>query len=282
LTDNKLSSVPVAVEDPKNESESWRERMKILSPIARKERGRVVAEEVQAEKEKRAREAEIVGRGLTRFRSVAARINYISQDRPDLKIAAAKVCKTMSAPRMKDWLLVERIAKYLKAKPSVACLYEWQQWCETIDAYSDSDWAGDRLSRRSMSGGCLMRGKHMIKCWAKSQHVIALSSGEAELYACTRASSESIGLRSAMSDMGMNAKIKVHVDANAAIGMIMKEGLSGVRHIDTQYLWAQEAVRDGRLKVVKVDGKLNPADLFTKPLSSATISGHMHRIGFGC
>ena len=89
-----------------------------------------------------------------------------------------------------------------------------------------------------------MRGGHAIKYWAKSQHVIALSSGEAELYACVKASSEAMGLKAAMKDMGMDVKVKVLVDASAAIGMIMKEGLSGVRHIDTQYLWVQEAVRE--------------------------------------
>ena len=120
----------------------------------------------------------------------------------------------------------------------------------------------------------------MIKCWAKSQHVISLSSGEAELYACVKTSSEALGLKAVMADMGMNASVKVYVDANAAIGMIMRDGLSGVRHIDTQYLWIQEAVKEKRLQVLKVDGSKNPADLFTKPLSSAVLQGHMQRLGF--
>ena len=70
------------------------------------------------------------------------------------------------------------------------------------------------------------------------------------------------------------------VDANAAIGMIMKEGLSGVRHIDTQFLWIQESVRAGRITLKKVDGVLNPADMFTKALAAHILDGHLHRVGY--
>jgi hypothetical protein len=95
-----------------------------------------------------------------------------------------------------------------------------------------------------------------------------------------RASSEAIGLKSVMKDMGIDAKVEVHVDANAAIGMIMKEGLSGVRHIDTQFLWIQESVRKGRIAVKKISGLLNPADMFTKALGAQSLEGHLRRIGY--
>jgi hypothetical protein len=94
----------------------------------------------------------------------------------------------------------------------------------------------------------LCRGKHVIKCWAKTQQVIALSSGEAELYACVRVASEAIGLQSILKDLGVETKIEIGIDANATLGMLMKEGLSGVRHIDTQHLWVQEAIKNKRRK----------------------------------
>ena len=238
-----------------------------------------MASEVTIRKEEALGKEAISGTELTRFRSVAARINYVAQDRPDLKIAATKICKSMSSPKIEDWAAVEKVARYLRARPTVKCVYKWQGPCPLVSAYSDSDWAGDRVSRKSTSGGCLVRGSHLIKCWAKGQHVIALSSGEAELYACVRASSEAVGLKSVMKDMGIEAGVEVHVDANAAIGMIMKEGLSGVRHIDTQFLWIQESVRGGRISVKKIDGTLNPADMFTKALGAQALEEHLRRLG---
>ena len=67
-----------------------------------------------------------------------------------------------------------------------------------------------------------------------------------------------------MRDMGMNPEIKLRVDATAAIGMLMKDGLSGVRHIDTQYLWLQEAIKSKEVDLKKIEGKLNIADAFLR------------------
>ena len=136
----------------------------------------------------------------------------------------------MSNPREGDEHVVKRIIRYLNGKPRVAIRYEFQEDPITLTVFNDSDWAGDRITRRSTSGGCLMRGGHLIKCWAKGQHVIALSSGEAELYSSVKIGSEAIGLKSMMMDLGYNVGITIHIDATAAIGMLMKEGLSGVRH----------------------------------------------------
>ena len=41
-----------------------------------------------------------------------------------------------------------------------------------------------------------------------------------------------------------------------------------LRHIDTRSLWIQQALRSGKLELRKVRGDVNPADLFTKHLSS--------------
>ena len=62
-------------------------------------------------------------------------------------------------------------------------MHAWQQPETRVDAYADSDLAGDKVSRKSTSGGLLMLGGHLIKSWSSTQPVIALCSGEAELYA---------------------------------------------------------------------------------------------------
>ena len=42
-----------------------------------------------------------------------------------------------------------------------------------------------------------------------------------------------------------------------------------MRHIEAKDLWLQEAICCSRLKVVKIKGEENPADVFTKYLSAA-------------
>ena len=66
---------------------------------------------------------------------------------------------------------------------------------QKITAYTDSDWGGDRVSRRSTSGGCLMRGSHLLSHWSRAQQVVSLSSAEATLNGMRKAAAEGLGAK---------------------------------------------------------------------------------------
>ena len=162
----------------------------------------------------------------------------------------------------------------------VELTYPWNHDSSQIVIQSDSDWAGCHESRKSISGGAAYMGKCLLKAWSKEQCHIAMSSGEAELYASNKAAAEGLGLKSLAADMGIKVDITVEIDATAAIGIIHRRGLGKVRHLDVQELWCQEAVKTGLFKVRKVDGHSNTADLMTKPLDRKSIESHMARMGF--
>ena len=88
-------------------------------------------------------------------------------------------------------------------------MFEWQGRQNEVTAYSDVDWAGDKQSRKSTSGGCLLIGTHLIKGWAKTQSFVALSSGESELYATLRAAAEILGLMAMAKDLGYVLKLQL-------------------------------------------------------------------------
>ena len=111
--------------------------------------------------------------------------------------------------------------------------------CSSIDfkdfdghvvAFSDSDWVGDKVSRKSKTGDVLMMWRHMIKAWCSTQRVIALSSGEAELYALVKAAAQKKGLSSILRDYGLSAAITVYTDATAAMGIVHRKGLNKMKH----------------------------------------------------
>ena len=122
------------------------------------------------------------------YRGVAARANYLAADRPDLQHAAKEVCRWMSTPTEVALMSLKRIGRYLEGRPRLVYKYVFQE-AGMIDCYSDTDWAGCPRTRRSTSGGCLVLGKHLIKCWSTTQGPISLSSGEAEFYGVVKASS---------------------------------------------------------------------------------------------
>ena len=58
----------------------------------------------------------------TMFRAVAARLNYLSQDLPDITFATMKLCSKMSRPNGQDLKNMKRVGRFLIGKPRIGCL----------------------------------------------------------------------------------------------------------------------------------------------------------------
>ena len=148
-----------------------------------------------------------------------------------------------------------------------------------LHVYSDSDWAGCVRTRRSTTGGALLRGDHVLKTWCSTQATVALSSAEAELVSAVKGAAEGLAVQSLVRDFGCDCALRVNMDSSAAIGICKRTGVGKIRHLDTRLLWLQERVRCGAIEVVKVAGAQNPADLMTKHLGADDISAHLVRLG---
>ena len=70
--------------------------------------------------------------------------------------------------------------------------------CRKLQIWSDSDWAGDRVTRRRRN---LVLAGGAIKSWSNRQAIIALSNGKAEFYAAGKAAVEVIGCQSLLADL---------------------------------------------------------------------------------
>jgi hypothetical protein len=184
----------------------------------------------------------------------------------------------MSAPKAADLRALARVARYLAGAGRVIYEYPWQS-CPVLRVYTDSDFAGCIATRLSTSGGAVMLGSHLLKHWASTQKRITLSSGEAELGAVVRGFSEALGLQSVARDLGVKLQPEVHADSSAAIGICKRSGIGKVRHLAVAQLWVQDLVRSREVRLHKVLGTENPADLMTKPLPRAEIDGHLARLG---
>ena len=200
-------------------------------------------------------DVEILGSDATRFRGVAARCNYLAFDRPDIQYSTKEICIEMSKPTTGSLRRLRRLGQYLRGKPRLVWNFDFQDEDLVIDVFSDSDWAGCRKSRKSTSGGTIMIGGHCVKTWSKTQAVVAKSSAEAELYGVVRAATEALGMCSLYKDFAREVKIRLHLDAAAAKGIIERRGLSKVRHIDVNILWLQEVCARKVLPVQKVAGE---------------------------
>ena len=122
-------------------------------------------------------------------------------------------------------------------------------------------------------------GGHVLEWWSKTQPTIALSSGEAELAAIVRSTSEGLGMIAVMKEFNIDCDLIVKSDAVAAIGIVKRQGLGRVRHLAVADLWVQQRAKDGEVHYRKLAGKVNTSDMMTKPVEREIITRHMQSLG---
>ena len=143
--------------------------------------------------------------------------------------------------------------------------FDHQEYGDTVRIPVDSDWAGSE-ERYSTHAGLECHGGHLVDSWVASDQVRALSSGEAELYGIVDGSARGIFTKHMYEEMGGNINIDVETDSTAAIGMCSRTGVGKTRHIQVRWLWIQDAIRDKVVRLSKVSGTENVADMGTKYL----------------
>lgn len=211
----------------------------------------------------------------TMYRAIAARLNYLALDRPDLQFASKSASQHMSQPNALGWRKLKRIGKYLLKHGRTIQWFPFEAKVDIIRGDGDSDWAGERKERKSTSGGVLRIDTHVIKTWSSTQQTVSLSSAESELYAMTKTAAQAIGLSQILNDFGESMEIRVHSDSSAALAIGHRERPGRTRHIQVQYSWLQQEFAEGRIKINKVPTHSNVADVLTKHLRAETLLEHI-------
>ena len=211
---------------------------------------------------------------------MAALINYVAQDRPDIQYASKECMRFISSPPACDEIKLKRIIRYLKTAPRLVSRYQWAPLSSELLVYVDANWAGCVKTRRSTVGGSIQWQGQFLKSWSRTMEIIALSSGESELAAVIRGTAEALGVQSLLKDFGRSVTIQLKSDATAAIGMVKRLGLGRVRHLSVADLWIQQRLRQGGLALSKWPGTLNPSDMMTKHLGRADIKRFAEDLSF--
>ncbi len=108
-----------------------------------------------------------------------------------------------------------------------------------LDVFAESDWAGDARGRKSVSGGIVLPGRHLLESYCAGQQAVVLSSGEAEFYAVIRAAVEAKFIANLLKWLDFDVQLEapeIVSDATAAIGAATRLGAGKrMKHIETQH-----------------------------------------------
>ena len=127
-----------------------------------------------------------------------------------------------------------------------------------------------------------MLGRHCLKTWCSTQGALALSSAEAEYYSMVEGVLRAVGMKNVGREIdldGVDLEMTLATDSSAAKGFVSRRGGGRMRHMEVRWLWLQEEVRKGRVKMEKIAGKINPGDVITKYLTWKEIEGKLNEIG---
>nr|GEV60290.1 hypothetical protein [Tanacetum cinerariifolium] len=116
------------------------------------------------------------------YRLMIGSLMFLTLSRPDIMFAVYACARFQVTPKVSHLHAVKRIFRYLKGKPHLGLWYPKDSPFNLV-AYSDSDYAGASLNRKSTTGGCQFLGCRLISWKCKKQTVIAISSTEVEYVA---------------------------------------------------------------------------------------------------
>nr|GEU87946.1 hypothetical protein [Tanacetum cinerariifolium] len=125
-------------------------------------------------------------------------------EKPLLKDPDVYACACFQVtPKASHLHAVNKIFRYLKGKPHLGLWYPKDSPFDLV-AYSDSDYVGASLDRKSTTGGCQFLGCRLISWQCKKQTVVATSSTEAEYVAAASCCAQVLWIQNQLLDYGYN------------------------------------------------------------------------------
>nr|GEX62269.1 ribonuclease H-like domain-containing protein [Tanacetum cinerariifolium] len=116
------------------------------------------------------------------YRSMIGSLMYLTTSRPDIMFAVCSCSRFQVTPKTSHLQAVKRIFRYLKGQPKLGLWYPKVSLFD-LEAYSNSDYAGENLDRTSTTRGCQFLGMRLISWQCKKQTILATSTTEAEYVA---------------------------------------------------------------------------------------------------
>ena len=246
----------------------------------------------------------------SQYRSCVGILLYLATDLPHCQHTIRWLSTGMATPTVRKKDVLRHLVSFLHGTKGLClCLhykgdnvgvhhqYYEDPDCLHLEVFSDSDWASNKVDRKSVSGGYICMGSCLMYSSSRTQKVISLSSGEAEVYSASSAACDSILLAKMISFLtGCGVVVHHLLDSSAARGILSRQGVGRIRHLSCRVLWLQTLVKlrkdfscdqNGKLihatrhLVSAVSGDLNLADLGTKRLAKKRLTELMRFCNLG-
>lgn len=219
------------------------------------------------------------------YRSGVGMLLYlVKHSRPDIANPVRELSKVLDGTTPAAMKEMYRVIKYvldtrskgLRIEPTFGDSGPWDLVC-----FSDSDYAGDPESRRSVSGFILYVKGVPISWRSKAQRSVTLSSSEAEWVALSEAVKEIMFVVQLLESMKIKVKLPVTVRVDNVGAIFMSKNISTssrTKHVDIRTKYVNEYVEDGIIKIIFVQSSDNDSDIMTKNVSGDLLEKHVEKL----
>ena len=205
---------------------------------------------------------------LKYYRGMIGSLLYLTASRPDIMFSVCLCARYQSNPKESHLNAVKRILRYLNGTQTLGLWYSKDSQIDLL-GYSDADFAGCKLDRKSTSGTCQFLGVNLISWFSKKQNSVALSTAEAEYIAAGSCCAQILWIKQQLEDFGIKLnETPIKCDNTSAINL-SKNPIqhSRSKHIEIRHHFIREHVQNKNIILEYVCTENQLADIFTKALS---------------
>ena len=181
------------------------------------------------------------------FRCVVGKLRHAVPRRPDLLFSVHRLSTKLARPLEKHWAWLKRCVRYIQGTKTAYLELQVETTEQIVlECWTDSDFAGDEESRKSVSCAILTMNGAYLYGHSRQQSVIATSSAEAEYYALAGGAVQLLGAKALLEELGVPARAILHCDSSSGRAIARREGFGRTKHIDVKLLWLQDVLAQGR------------------------------------
>jgi hypothetical protein len=167
-------------------------------------------------------------------------------------------------------MAVKRILRYLVRTPNFGLWYPKGSNFNLL-GYSDFDYAGYKVERKSTLGTCQFLGRSLVSWSSKKQNYVALSIAKAEYVAAGACCAQLLWMKQTLNDYGCRlTKIPLLCDNESAIKLANNPvSHSRTKHIDIRHHFLRDHETKGDIVIHHVSTEKQLDNIFTKPLDES-------------
>lgn len=218
---------------------------------------------------------------IGRYQRLVGKLIYLAHTRPDIAFSVSVVSQFMHSPYEEHLEAVYRILRYLKSNPGKG-LYFKKTNDRDVSIFTDADWAGSVIDRKSTTGYCAYVWGNLVTWRSKKQGVVARSSAEAEFRAMAQGICELLWIQKLLEELKLkiDLPLKLFCDSKAAISIAHNPVQHDrTKHIEIDRHFIKEKIVSGTICLPYVTSNEQTADILTKSLARPNFERLIVKLG---